>query len=94
MGIIPGWTSVAGSHWWSNAYFWGSIGALILLGITEIVSHRYGERKDELSAIEQETTKKDHENEIARLHYEAAKMNERAGTLENEAASARLETER
>ena len=67
MGILPGWDSITGSHWWGNFYFWASIISLIALGITEIASHRYSERESELSAIEQETTKKAHESEIARL---------------------------
>ena len=91
MGVIPGWDSVAGSRWWSNIYFWGSIGALILLGITEVVSHRYSQREDELSAIEQEAAKKTHEDEIAQLHVEAANANERAARLEKEAALLRLQ---
>lgn len=91
MSAIPRWDSIAGANWWSNFYFWASIFALILLGITEVVSHRYSERHDELSAIEQEATKKANDDEIARLHSDAASANERAGILENEAAQARLE---
>jgi hypothetical protein len=68
MGWIPGWASVAGAHWWSNFYFASSIGALILLGVTEVISHRYSERKDELSAEEQTDTQKRYDAEIARLH--------------------------
>ena len=55
MSAIPGWDSVASSHWWSNFYFWASILALISLGVMEVVSHRYSERKDELAASEQES---------------------------------------
>ncbi len=84
MGVIPGWDSITSSHWWSNFYFWASIIALISLGIMEVVSHRYSERKDELAAIEQDETKKGHELEIAQLHVEAARANERAAALEKE----------
>lgn len=87
MSLIPGWNSVAGSHWWSNFYFWGSIGALILLGVAEIVSHRYGERKDELTAIEQDATKRAHETEIAALHRDTARL-----TAEAESAKAQIAT--
>ena len=56
MRWIPGWDSVEGAHWWSNAYFWGSILSLILLGASEVVSHRYSERRDRLANIEQEAS--------------------------------------
>jgi hypothetical protein len=94
MTLIPGWDSVTGAHWWSNFFFWASILALVMLGITEIVSHRYTERKDELADIEQDRTKRRHDEEIARLHLETATASERAATLEKEAAAARLEQER
>lgn len=81
MSIIPGWDSIAGSHWWSNFYFWLSIVSLISLGVMEVVSHRYSERNDKLSAIEQEATKKAHEFEIAQLHLEAARMAKQAEEL-------------
>jgi hypothetical protein len=87
MSLIPGWDSVTGAHSWSNIYFWLSIIALLSLGVFEVVSHRYSERKDELAAIEQEATKKSHDKEIAQLHLDTATAN--AG-----AESARLETER
>jgi hypothetical protein len=88
MDWIPGWVSVAGSHWWSNFYFAASIGALILLGITEVISHRYSERKDELAAVEQTDTQKRYDAEIARLHLETAQADERAAKLEKDAAAA------
>ena len=81
MSLIPGWDLVTGSHWWGNFYFWASIFALISLGIMEVISHRYSERKDELTAVEQEHTKSTHENEIARLHVEAARLSAEAESL-------------
>jgi hypothetical protein len=66
---------------------------LILLGVFEVISHRYSERKDELAAAEQDSTQRRHDEEMARLHLETAKANERAAelntTLEKE-RSARL----
>lgn len=70
MGLAPGWDSITGANWWSNLFFWGSIIALIGLGICEIVSHRYGERKDELVAAQERTTNDRHEEEMARLHVQ------------------------
>jgi hypothetical protein len=94
MSLIPGWGSIASAHWWENFYFWAGIVALILLGVTEVVSHRYTERKDELTATEQDETQRRHDEEMARLHLETAKITERAAILEKEAAVARAEQER
>jgi hypothetical protein len=52
-----------------------------LLGVFEVVSHRYSERKDELAAVEQDSTQRRHDEEMARLHLETAKANERAAEL-------------
>jgi hypothetical protein len=105
MSWFPGWDSIAWTSWWSGFFFWASIGSLMLLGASEVVSHRYTERKDELVEIQQIAEKNAHDDEIARLHLEtaqiaersallereAAKANERAAQLEKEAAQARLE---
>jgi hypothetical protein len=61
MSLIPGWDSIAGAGWWSTFYFWASIISLIGLGTSEVASHRYSERKDELvgqqQLIEKKTTR-------------------------------------
>jgi hypothetical protein len=74
MSWIPGWDSIAGSYWWENFYFWVSIVALLLLGGAEVISHRYTQRKDVLTAIEQSDTQRRHDEEIARLHWETAEL--------------------
>jgi multidrug efflux pump subunit AcrA (membrane-fusion protein) len=84
MSWVPGWDSIASAHWWENFYFWASIVALILLGVMEVVSHRYTERKDELATAEQSETQRQHDEEIARLHLQAAQTEERAANLERE----------
>jgi len=98
MSWIPGWESVTGARWWENFYFWASIGALILLGAAEIVSHRYTERKDELAAIEQTSTQRRHDEEMARLHAETeaskaeiAKANASAAEANARAEALRLQ---
>jgi hypothetical protein len=78
---IPGWDSIAGANTGSNIFFWAGIVALILLGVCEVISHRYGERKDVLVAQEQDETKRKHDEEIARLHLETAQANEHAAEL-------------
>jgi hypothetical protein len=84
MAWFPGWDSVAGAHWWENFCFWLSIFALILPGIAEVVSHRYTERKDALSAIEQQQLQDKHDEDMAAVHLQAAKANERAEELQHE----------
>lgn len=88
MSWIPGWDSIAGTHWWENFYFWGSIVALILLGAAEVISHRYTERKDELTAIEQRDIQRQHDKDVAELHLQTSQADERAAKLEKEAAAA------
>jgi hypothetical protein len=83
---IPGWGSIAAAGWWSGFFFWASIVSLIGLGISEVASHRYGDRKDELTAEQQRIDKKTHDDEIARLHLEPAQANERAAKLQEAAA--------
>ena len=74
MTTISGWDSVTTAHWWSNAFFLGSIIALVLLGATEFASHFYSEREYKLASDEQEATRRTHENEIAKLQVEAEKL--------------------
>ena len=90
----PGWDSIEGAGWWSGFYFWFGIAALFVLGITEVISHRYGLRKDELVAIAessgiQERTAKDaqHEAEATALRQEVAAANQKAAEAAQKASS-------
>jgi hypothetical protein len=47
---LPGWNSAEASGWWSGLYFWAGLVCLLLLGVTEILSHRYAERRSDLLA--------------------------------------------
>jgi len=82
MSLIPGWNSIAGAGWWSSFYFWASIVSLLALGVNEIISHRYAERKDELAAIEQIATQRRHDEDMARVQHDTAQAIERAARLE------------
>jgi hypothetical protein len=82
MSWIPGWESITGTGWWSNFYFWAGIISLLFLGVSEVISHRYTERKDELVAQQQVDTQRRHNEEIARLHLETANANARAKEAE------------
>jgi hypothetical protein len=54
----PGWDSIEGAKGWADFYFWFGIGCLVLLAVSEVISHRYGLRKDELVAAAEVTTSK------------------------------------
>lgn len=82
MSWIPGWDTIAGAGWWSGLVFWLSIISLIGLGAFEVASHRYGERHDELVEEQRLAEKRVHDEEMARLRLETAKMQERASTAE------------
>jgi hypothetical protein len=83
---IPGWDSVAGAGWWATFWFWASLGSLLLLGISEFISHQYTERKDFLVEQEQTAEKQRHDEEMARVHRGTAQANERAAELAKETA--------
>jgi cell division protein FtsB len=81
---LPGWDSleaVTRFHRWAEII---GIVVLALLVIAELASYRYGQRKDDLTTQQQETTDKRHDEEMARLHLETAATNERAANLEHE----------
>jgi hypothetical protein len=86
---ILGWDSIAGAGWWSSFYFWASIVALIGLGISEVASHHYSERKDELTIIEQAAVQRRHDEDMASVQHDTAQANERAAQLTSEAEKAR-----
>jgi hypothetical protein len=92
MGWIPGWESIQATGWWSGFFFWASIVSLIGLGITEVASHRYSERRDELVETQQQAEKRHHDDEMAQVHLETSQTNERAAKLEKDAEIARKET--
>ncbi len=94
MSWIPGWDSITAAHWWSNFYFWAGIAALLLLGVFEVVSHRYTERKDELAAQQQSDTQRHHDEEMARLRVDTANADARAAEATARAAEAQLALEK
>jgi hypothetical protein len=81
MSWIPGWDSIASAGMWSGFYFWMSIGALIGLGVFEVASHRYSERKDEMVAVEQEAIQRRHDEDMTRVQHDAARLSAEAELL-------------
>jgi hypothetical protein len=48
MAWWPGWDSVDSAGFWSHFWFWVGIVCLFAVGASEIISHIYGLRKDQL----------------------------------------------
>ena len=87
MGWIPGWNSIAEAEGWSSFYFWLSIICLIGLGVAEVASHRYGERKDELVAVQDAAKDEQHDQDMARVRQDTAQATEHAAQLEKDTAA-------
>ena len=49
MTWFPGWGSADTASWWSGFYFWFGLTALFCVGLSAVLSYRYGLRKDELT---------------------------------------------
>jgi len=90
MSWIPGWDSIEGAGWWSTFYFWIGIGSLLCLGVSEVISHRYTERKDELTEAAQIKLQRLHDDDVARLQHATSQANERAAQLEGQAEKDRI----
>jgi hypothetical protein len=58
--------------------------------MAEVASHRYSDRKDELTAIDQEAIQRRHDEDMARVQHDAAQAIERAAHLEKDAAEAKV----
>lgn len=93
MSWIPGWESIQATGWWSGFFFWASIVSLIGLGISEVASHRYSEKRDELLETQQRVEKKQHDDEIALLHLETARANREVAAAQADTAKANKATE-
>jgi hypothetical protein len=48
MSWWPGWNSIQSASFWAHFWFWLGIACLLALAASQIVSYRYGLRKDEL----------------------------------------------
>ena len=64
--------------------FLGKYLRLDRFGYGEVASHRYSDRKDELTATEQEAIQRRHDEDMAAVQHDTAVANERAAKLERE----------
>lgn len=98
MAWLPGWDSAESAGWWSHLYFWFGIGCLFLLGASEIVSHVYSLRKDELVAASERTAdeQRRHEQQQAddRHAEEGAAMREELANAQKDAREAKRQAAR
>jgi len=86
MNWWPGWNSIEGAGWWSGFYFWFGIVALFVLGITEVISHRYGLRKDELVSVAERNAVQDRATKDRQTEADAAKMRQELAEAKKAAA--------
>jgi hypothetical protein len=89
----PGWDSLSAV---SRIHSWAEVTGIVLLGLlvlAEAITWKYSGRRDFLAEQQQTAEKQRHDDEMARVHLETAKANERTAelntTLEKE-RSARL----
>jgi len=83
---LPGWGSLSAVtryHGWAEV---AGIVLLALLVIAEVVAYKYGHRKDDLTEQQQHAADQRHDEEMARLQLETARMQERAAKAELELA--------
>jgi hypothetical protein len=92
----PGWDSVESTSFWSHFWFWFGIGCLFMLGASEIVSHIYGLRKDELHAVAEsnatEQRQRDADAAEARRIAEVTTFQQKLGNAEKELAEVKRQT--
>src|SRR5262249_45543900 len=101
---LPGWDSITNTGWWSNFWFWFGIVCLFALGASEVVSHIYGLRRDELvdaaghAAAEQYQRQADDAEarrraEVEGLQKQLAKADKKVADLQKSATFRRLTPE-
>jgi hypothetical protein len=97
----PGWDSVGGANAWAHFWFWFGIVCLFALGASEIVSHVYSLRKDELVATQslateakreqdQKEAEARHTTEIGGLNEQLSEANSQVVKLQKQAAPRRV----
>jgi hypothetical protein len=93
----PGWDSVEATDWHENFWFWAGIVFLFLLGIAEVISHRYGLRKDALIELrerdaeaQRKKEEKEHETVINGLEKQLEEANKKVAAVEKFQAQRRL----
>lgn len=71
---LPGWDSLPTVSRYHSVAEIAGILILAALVVAEIVAYRYGKRKDFLTEQQQHATDQSHEDEMARLHVDAARL--------------------
>ena len=70
---LPGWDSLPAV---SRYHGWAELAGIVfvaLLVVAEVIAYKYGHRKDDLTELQQNATNQRHDEDMARLHLEAAK---------------------
>jgi hypothetical protein len=71
---LPGWNSIQTTGTLTQMFFWISIGALVLVGIAQVLSHRYGEQHDLLANQQHAVQQRAAEEDIGLLHRKVSAL--------------------
>jgi hypothetical protein len=90
----PGWHSIESTEFWNIFFFWFGIGCLLLLGISEVVSHYYGQRHNALVDAAESVAaaqRRDEQRQVEERHRaEMAQVQRRLEEARKEQAPRRL----
>jgi hypothetical protein len=89
----PGWDTIDGAKWWSDFYFWFGIVCLFLLGISEVISHRYGLRKDELVIAAERAAETRRKAEVEGLQKQLSESDKKVADIQSQQIPRRLSPE-
>lgn len=91
---LPGWNSAEASEWWSGLYFWVGIVCFLMLGVTEVLSYRYGERRGELFARAESAAVSQRDDLEARRTTEVETLRQQLSEAQKRAADAGAEAKK
>lgn len=84
----PGWDSLDAV---TRIHSWAEASGIVLLGllvVAEVITFKYSGRKDALVEAQQSAEKRSHDDEMARIHLETARLSAEAETAKAAIASA------
>jgi len=97
MSWWPGWDSIESTTRWQDIYFWFGVVCLVMLAVAQVVSHKYGVRKDELVAIaerdviaQRQTEKDEADDRIRQLQNALSEADKKLSESEKGPAARRI----
>lgn len=81
---LPGWNSIQATGTMATVFFWLSIGALLVLGLAQVMSYGYGQRHNVLASRLDSAERRASDEKIALLDSQAATL---AANVQNSKAA-------